>query len=391
MRLGVLARVLVAGSAVLLTCLSLSVPPGTPSAVPQDDGPSIETILRGIEARADGLSFRGRFVQAELHNKRRVELQKRFEPAHTDVLSLRQGFTDGVLDLSLADAAYDQTGTRWRYEKGAVALSGMPLLEWLVTGPYPYFAREVYRSSVSDGDSVREYYRPCNTFNIRPLEGYNDIFGIQQLRWEMLRTMPYHMPFSMTFRNTEEAAVRYCGVDTADSIECQVWACAGLHTPPRGYARMWVAPQLDFAIVRDEQVRLTAQGKPNSCIVIRRWDWDVAEGAPLHVPRKVQVDQYFIEGTSPTAPKGEGEFGWWQSWLLAVDELELSDQPLAAEDLDVSVPFDAHVYDVGQESYRPRISWNPDRLIEVLGEFRVPDQLGERLKTEDAEEVMLGG
>jgi len=343
-----------------------------------------------VEARADGLSLRGRVVIAWMYNPRLVDHYAEFRPDPQYVALPVGGFTDGVLELSVADLAYDGSGTKWRYEERAVFLSGMPTGGWQASALRGQHApREFYRYAVCDEEGTRQYERAKGMLSLWPSgEQARGFSWVQEARWGLLRTLWYNAPLSVNFGPGRADEIRYEGSQVQDALDCEVWASATPIEMGRSYRRVWVAPDLDFAVVREEHVNVREDGTPLYASVTRWTKWEIAQGVPLSVPRRAQMDHadYSTSDAELVGP------GWMFSRLLVADGIELSAEPLPAEALDVSVPFDTTVWDVPLELARQvdPVSAHNTAHFRELAEFLPPDPLLERIKTESPQEVLWG-
>ncbi len=308
----------------LLTVLcTLVIAPAVRAQVSDAAETSVEAVLRGIEARGAGCAFAGRALIARLfsvsHYEEYAGRGSVYVPPQEDTAGLPEGRSEGELGVSMADFAYGESRLRWRREVREIVLSGLLWEDYGAqlpsTGPTTR-ARELYRSSVSDGDVVRSYNRSNRRAVISPLDSSEAAIDTPRFAGVFLLTVPSWLaPF---YRNEDLVDAMVMGIDVLDGLECYVIATSSHpdEVGTRGFTRVWVAPERDFGVLRFEYIREDPDGRAGLCRVDRSSSWAQAQPSGLWVPMVVQSDNFdYGAGSTPS---------WEYSTLYVVQDLTVA-------------------------------------------------------------------
>jgi len=325
-----------------------------------------ETLLRGLEARGERQPFAARALVAYLSSREFGEPKVKWTPPDS-----RPGPAGELLDLFMVDLAVSKPC--WRLEIRGIVTSG---LDWqgfrgLVEGSernQGLRTDDLYLLSACDGEQVFRYDRTVRALSVRPFAGPTEVEpGLVPWLWEaVVSTVPPYAPHVLR----QEMTVRHMGVETMDGVGCHILVGAGKQRDPKGYMRLWVAPDRGFGVLRLERVETDAEGRVIYCGVTRALDWRQEEAGGLWVPDRWQTDKFDYR---------EGEAKGWTSTRLVVGERLSLPPPRRDHDWVPPFPFDARI-ETPEADGRP--TPDPTRDVEgLLGKlhFEKPDPFGEAM------------
>jgi hypothetical protein len=160
----------------LVALCAFVIAPTVGAELPDGAETSVETVLRGIEARGAGCAFGGRVLIARLasdwYYEDHLESGNAYLPREEDTAALPEGWSEGRLGVTMGDFAYDESRLRWRTELRDIVLCGLIWEDYQAHFPTQgpaLRACQLYRSSVCDGDAVRSYDRSDQDAAIYPV------------------------------------------------------------------------------------------------------------------------------------------------------------------------------------------------------------------------------
>ncbi len=360
----------------------------------QEQFDATKMIIRGFEHRSSTVqTLKGRVLLRYIKSERSREAsRKQRANAAAD-----RGMDPSAIPLPeenhlcLCDFAYDIAGSRWRREVVDLTNSGS---DWAYTGSLaaPNYGRDMdpscfYTVSVCDGEKVYEYQRYHNN-------GWVHYYNLQRLPQElwMIRSRVI-----ATIENTVVDAierlrhvVEYLGEESMNGIQCLKFRVL----PPadtsavdsKRVVRLWIAPDLTYAAVRQESLTLSPDDTAVNLQVVTADDFvELVPG--LWCPRYARADQFCYTDFF-LAEKGEGArysgrraWAWTKiiQWERPQDEAVSPIGQLASLDmqanvpLDISmpliIPFDARVNDRTDGSLARQ---SPSKLVRTRMEDLLP-------------------
>jgi hypothetical protein len=163
----------------------------------------------------------------------------------------------------------------------------------------------------------------------------------------------------------EEMACRVIGKSEVNGYTCLVIGGVGQKAPPRGMRRVWVAPELGYAIVRMEQIEVAQGGQPTDCVVYSASDFR-RDGQQPCLPHCVHEDVFGRTGDT-------GAWGWL--WSRETRALRLDTHvALALQPSDYIFPIGQRWRDMDTGA----IVWDPPSVARdaLDAPYPEPDRLG---------------
>lgn len=367
--------------AVLLAC--------QPPSASDEGGAFAQTLLQGLRHRETALETLQ--VQAllffaiseeyerELREKAAKRLSEIGQASDTQVREFRRQH------FSLVDLAYAQH--EWRFEIVDLVNSGV---NWGGFGRNPAFERDLppdifYKLSICDGRNIYRYDRSASSGLVGPYEPKAPVQrarGLAELWWHVGLT--YDAPLLSAIDDPDlHLLVSYDGLAGLDGIQCHKLRIQGEAGGGRYLGlRLWIAPDLGYAVVRQEYVSLSGEGQRTCTIIVDRAR-DFVQVAPgISCPRFTQKDR-FVRGPQ------RGPSGW--VWTKAVKCLSLrANEPVVIAVAPCFYPFDAVVQDSTQAPPVCRGTSTAvlrERLEDLVPAIE-PDRVGAEITAERARELL---
>jgi len=154
----------------------------------------------------------------------------------------------------------------------------------------------------------------------------------------------------------------------------------GSHSNIKVLARLWIAPELDFAALRQEEIHLQSLDAPGQRAVLRcawvtRATGFAKSSVDLWYPQSVQVDFFDYD-------EGKHLEAWDTTRVLRIQSLDVN-VPLTGIVTPYHFPFDTTIHDVR----RPEVQHRP---LPLAASEALPDAFGIDLTAERAVSMVDG-
>jgi len=357
-----------------------------------------KTIIRGVQYRLSAVeTLTGRALLRYVASQRMARVYRRIYAA--DEARLRDLGAVNVPPLGtdhacLLDFDYDLENHRWRSEIVDLTNTGF---NW--TGHLGLSAENrdmaplhFYRISLCDGEKVYEYMRDMNLGFVRDYQPGQEPDQLRLVRSCIVATVQ-----SVVIRALQDEGfvARQVGEDTISGTRCVTVRVDDPTGTKSMVARLWIAPELGHAAVRQEILSLTQDDKLHALTIVRA---DVfAELVPgLQCPKLVQVDHFYYSEQPDEEPREyTGADAWWFTEILQWDPGHVPPLRLHMEaNVRFNIvspfvfPFDATVQYETAAREGKRVRKSPSllarmKLDELLSETET-DPLGSQLTAESA-------
>lgn len=296
--------------------------------------------------------------------------------------------------LTLVDFARNDSG--YRIEQREVIV---PTQRWYLYGIIedpnragkPVEPWQLYQSLVCDGKMICHYDRSINRCVITPIADPSQAASMERTqvaaeRIDSSATRAFgDMVGEMTEKWLLDVAVTKSvqGIDTVEGHSCyrisalSEWSKGEGTENGRTFYRLWISPDLDYGVVRTEQVRVLEKRGLNSCIVQRASGWTKDDSMDLWVPERYQMDWFSWHGVKEMGLPGPG---WHQTMAIARMALTNRSEDVAAA-LPLKYPFDCATLRRTSEQTYDRTddpSLYPSELTPLLA-YQPPDAFGTQL------------
>jgi hypothetical protein len=254
--------------------------------------------------------------------------------------ALRADTPEPQPSLTLVDFARD--GVAYRIEQREVFV---PTLRWyLCYGALnrqrdtdkPIEPQHLYSSLICDGKTVFRFDRSMNTCSIAPVtdparaaamsdaQGFSEGIGSSAGRafGDMVGDSRVKWLLDPAWTRTVQ------GVDTVEGHACyrvlarSNWSKGEGTENGRTFYRLWIAPDLDYGVVRTEEVYAMEKKGLIHCVVQRTRGWAKDDCMDLWVPESWQMDSFHWTGVKEMRLQGPG---WDQT--MAVARMALTNRP----------------------------------------------------------------